>query len=87
MRNLYKVLRWSAALLGLLAIGVMLFGDSLTAMGPFVIGALVCLAIGGARCSGHPATFLHYLGICCGRSGHVLPAVFSSESGISSLPV
>ncbi len=47
MQNIYKILLASSALLVLLAIGLLLFGNGLAATGPFVIGALVCLAIGG----------------------------------------
>ncbi len=47
MKKLYKTLLVIAAILGLSAIGVLAFGNGLAATGPFVIGALVCLAIGG----------------------------------------
>ena len=47
MKNVYQILLWSSALLGLLAIGILIFGANLTTSGPFVIGALICLAIGG----------------------------------------
>jgi bile acid:Na+ symporter, BASS family len=47
MDKIYKSLLVCSAILGLLAIGILIFGNGLSAIGPFVIGALVCLAIGG----------------------------------------
>ncbi len=47
MEKIYKFLLGSSAILGLLALGTLLFGKGISAMGPFVIGSLVCLAIGG----------------------------------------
>jgi bile acid:Na+ symporter, BASS family len=47
MKKMYKPLLGSSAILGILAIGMLVFGKGLSATGPFVIGALVCLAIGG----------------------------------------
>jgi bile acid:Na+ symporter, BASS family len=47
MDKIYKSLLGFSAILGLLAIGILIFGNGLSAIGSFVIGALVCLAIGG----------------------------------------
>jgi bile acid:Na+ symporter, BASS family len=47
MKKIYKPLLGSSAILGLLGIGILIFGNGLSATAPFVIGALVCLAIGG----------------------------------------
>jgi bile acid:Na+ symporter, BASS family len=47
MKKVYKFLLACSAILGLLALGVLIFGKGLSATGPFVIGALICLAIGG----------------------------------------
>jgi bile acid:Na+ symporter, BASS family len=47
--NLYKLLLISSAILGLLAIGMLIFGGGLLTVGPFLVGSLICLAIGG-RC-------------------------------------
>jgi bile acid:Na+ symporter, BASS family len=47
MKKMYKPLLGCSAILGILAIGMLVFGNSLSATGPFVIAALVCLAIGG----------------------------------------
>ncbi len=46
MNKVYQLLLISSAILGLLAIG-MLIGAKGDATGPFVIGSLVCLALGG----------------------------------------
>ena len=45
--KIYKLLLGGAAILGLIAIGILLLGNGLSATGLFVISALVCLAIGG----------------------------------------
>jgi bile acid:Na+ symporter, BASS family len=47
MEKVYKFLLISAAILGLLAIGIGIFGNGLRDTGICVIGALICLAIGG----------------------------------------
>jgi bile acid:Na+ symporter, BASS family len=47
MKKMYKPLLGCSAILGILAIGMLVFGNGLSATGPFVIAALVCLAIGG----------------------------------------
>ncbi len=47
MKIVYKLLLACSVILGLLALGVLIFGKGLSATGPFVIAALVCLAIGG----------------------------------------
>lgn len=47
MKKIYTPLLGSSAILGLLGIGILIFGKGLSATGPFVIGALACLAIGG----------------------------------------
>lgn len=47
IKKVYKLFFLSFALLGLAALGMLIFGDSLAASGPFVIGALICFAIGG----------------------------------------
>ncbi|MBO0934516.1 bile acid:sodium symporter family protein [Fibrella aquatilis] len=47
MQHLYKALLTCSAILGVLAIGILIVGNSLNTTGPFVIGALVCLAVGG----------------------------------------
>jgi bile acid:Na+ symporter, BASS family len=47
MKTSYKLLLGSAATLALFAVWVLIFSHDLSATGPFVIGALVCLAIGG----------------------------------------
>ena len=47
MEKIYKFLLACSAILGLLAIGMLIFGNGLSATGLFVIGAIVCLAIGG----------------------------------------
>jgi bile acid:Na+ symporter, BASS family len=46
MEKIYKLFRWCAAILGFLAIGTLIF-KGLSGTGLFVIGSLVCLAIGG----------------------------------------
>ena len=45
--NLNKLLLISSAILGLLAIGKLIFDGGLLAIGPFLVGSLICLAIGG----------------------------------------
>lgn len=47
MEKIYKFLLGSSAIFGFLAIGTFIFGNGLSATGSFVIGALICLAIGG----------------------------------------
>jgi hypothetical protein len=47
MNKLYKFLLLSSIVLGILAIGMLILGGSMIATGPFVIGSLVCLALGG----------------------------------------
>ena len=47
MQKIYKFLLAGSAILGIAAIGILIFGNGLNATGPFVIAALVCLAIGG----------------------------------------
>lgn len=47
MNKLYKFLLLSSVVLGILAIGMLILGGSMIATGPFVIGSLVCLALGG----------------------------------------
>jgi BASS family bile acid:Na+ symporter len=47
MKKMYKLLLGCSAILGILAIGMLVFGNGLSATGPFVVGALICLAIGG----------------------------------------
>lgn len=45
--KIYKLLLISSAILGLLAVGVLVFGSGLLASGVFVVSSLICLAIGG----------------------------------------
>jgi bile acid:Na+ symporter, BASS family len=47
MKKIYKPLLILSAILALTGIGILTFGKGLSAIGPFVIGALLCLAIGG----------------------------------------
>jgi bile acid:Na+ symporter, BASS family len=47
MKKIYKPLLVTSAILALSVIGILIFGKGLSATGPFVIGALICLAIGG----------------------------------------
>jgi bile acid:Na+ symporter, BASS family len=47
MDKIYKSLLGFSAILGLLAFGITLFGNGVKDIGPFVIAALVCFAIGG----------------------------------------
>jgi bile acid:Na+ symporter, BASS family len=51
MGKIYKFLLISSAILGVLAIATSVFGNGLLAMGPFVVGSLICLAIGGRNIS------------------------------------
>ncbi|MFV5693490.1 bile acid:sodium symporter family protein [Flavobacterium sp. LT1R49] len=51
MGKAYKFLLISSAILGLLAIGMLIFGGGLLATGPFIVGSLICLAIGGRNVS------------------------------------
>ncbi len=45
--TLNKLLLIGSAVFGLLAIGTLVWGDGLLTIGPFVLGSLLCLAIGG----------------------------------------
>jgi bile acid:Na+ symporter, BASS family len=56
MQQTYKILCWGALLSGLVALGMLLSGHNLIATGPFVIGGLISLAIGGL---GKPAIRQH----------------------------
>ncbi len=47
MEKVYKFLLACSAILALSAIGLLIFGKGLSATGPFVIAAFVCLALGG----------------------------------------
>jgi bile acid:Na+ symporter, BASS family len=47
MNKIYKPLLACSAILGLIAIGILIFGNGLKDTGLFVIGSLICLAIGG----------------------------------------
>jgi BASS family bile acid:Na+ symporter len=47
MKKMYKPLLGCSAIFGILAIGMLVFGNGLRATGPFVIAALVSSAIGG----------------------------------------
>ena len=47
MKKIYKPLLVTSAILALSVIGILIFGKGLSVTGPFVIGAFVCLAIGG----------------------------------------
>jgi bile acid:Na+ symporter, BASS family len=47
MEKTYKLLLGSSAILGVLALGTLLLGNGVLSTAPFVIGALICLAIGG----------------------------------------
>jgi bile acid:Na+ symporter, BASS family len=47
MNKIYKPLLAYSAILGLIAIGILIFGNGLKDTGLFVIGSLICLAIGG----------------------------------------
>jgi bile acid:Na+ symporter, BASS family len=47
MNKVYKVLLIMSAVLGLSAVGVLFFGKGLSTTGPFILGALFCLGIGG----------------------------------------
>jgi BASS family bile acid:Na+ symporter len=51
VKGLYKLLLVSSPILGLLAIGMLIFGGGLLTMGPYVLGSLICLAIGGRSVS------------------------------------
>ena len=56
MEKIYKLILGCSALLGLLALGILIFGNGVKDTGLCVIGALVCLAIGGL---GKPAIKQH----------------------------
>ena len=47
MQKIYKTLLICSAILGLIAIGILILGNGAMATASFVIGALICLAIGG----------------------------------------
>jgi bile acid:Na+ symporter, BASS family len=47
MKKMYNPLLCTSAILALLGIGILIFGKGMNDTGPFLIGALVCLAIGG----------------------------------------
>jgi bile acid:Na+ symporter, BASS family len=47
MKKVFKFLLIVSVVLGLSAIAMLIFGKNLSATGPFVISALVCLAVGG----------------------------------------
>jgi bile acid:Na+ symporter, BASS family len=47
MKNFYKPLLLTSAILMLIGIGILIVGNGWSATGPFVIGAFICLAIGG----------------------------------------
>ncbi|MCC6723444.1 MAG: bile acid:sodium symporter family protein [Saprospiraceae bacterium] len=47
MEKTSKYLLFIASILGLIAVGILAFGKGLSTTGPYVIAALVCLAIGG----------------------------------------
>ncbi|MFV5697325.1 bile acid:sodium symporter family protein [Flavobacterium sp. ZT3R17] len=51
MKKINKFLLAASAILVLLAIVTFIFGDGLLATGPFVVGSLICLAIGGRSVS------------------------------------
>jgi BASS family bile acid:Na+ symporter len=51
MKNTFKFLLISSAILVLLAIVTFIFGGGLLATGPFIVGSLICLAIGGRNVS------------------------------------
>lgn len=51
MEKIYKLLLISSAILGVLALGILISGGGLLATGPFVVSALICLAIGGRSVS------------------------------------
>jgi bile acid:Na+ symporter, BASS family len=56
MEKIYKLLRVCSAILGILVIGILIFGNGLKDAGLFILSALVCLAIGGL---GKPAIKQH----------------------------
>jgi bile acid:Na+ symporter, BASS family len=56
MQKTYKFLLGGSAVLGLLALGTLLLGNGVLSTAPYVIGALICLAIGGL---GKPAIKQH----------------------------
>lgn len=47
MQKIYLFLLACSAILGLLALGVLIFGEGISGMGTYIIAALVCLAVGG----------------------------------------
>ncbi|MBP6181033.1 bile acid:sodium symporter family protein [Flavobacterium sp.] len=51
MEKIYKLLLISSAILGILGLGILISGGGLLATGPFVVSALICLAIGGRSVS------------------------------------
>jgi bile acid:Na+ symporter, BASS family len=58
LNNTYKLLLVCSVVLGLIAVSILIWGSGLLASGLYVIGALVCLAIGGRSISGlHQMSF------------------------------
>lgn len=47
MKQLYKLLLASSAILGLIALGNLILGKGMSDIGLYIIGSLVCLAVGG----------------------------------------
>ena len=79
MQRFYNFLLGSSVLLALSAIGVSVFGEGLSAAGIFVIGALICLAVGGAQYFYHQSNVLYDLGIGSGINWLLLPSLFSKN--------
>ncbi|MCU0471525.1 MAG: bile acid:sodium symporter family protein [Arcicella sp.] len=58
LNNTYKLLLICSVVLGLIAVSILIWGSGLLASGLYVIGSLVCLAIGGRSISGlHQMSF------------------------------
>ena len=51
MKNINKFLLTASAILGVLALGILISGGGLLATGPFIVISLICLAIGGRSIS------------------------------------
>jgi BASS family bile acid:Na+ symporter len=51
MKNINKFLLTASAILGVLALGMLISGGGLLATGPFIVTSLICLAIGGRSVS------------------------------------
>jgi bile acid:Na+ symporter, BASS family len=47
MKKVFKIFLVCSVISMILATGILIFGKGLNATGPFVISALICLAIGG----------------------------------------